>query len=175
MKRLVLVFALLASAASATSILEFRSSEAVWYTRNDGVMGGVSSSAVRIQNGVLEFTGRISLENGGGFSGIRTRAKRYDLIAYQGVRFRVRGDGKRYAFQLGNSVSSGVSYWFDFQTVSGRWIEVRAPFSAFVPRRSGEVIRARRLDTSRVLFFGVITRTPRPERFKLELDWIRGY
>lgn len=174
MKRFFLVLLLLLTTANAATLFDFSRNQQLWYTRNDSVMGGISSSQLRIQNGVLEFSGRIRLENGGGFSGLRTVAGRYDLSDFVGLRLRVRGDGKRYALQVGNSLS-GVSYWFDFSTKAGVWQEISVPFSAMRARRSGELVRAPAIKTSDIIFFGLITRSAQASRFKLEVDWLRAY
>ncbi len=174
MKRLLALIALLTATVFAAPVFEFDAPKATWFVRNDGVMGGVSSSTVAVQNGVLVFAGRISLANGGGFAGIRTTLGRYDLSGASAVVIRVRGDGKRYALQLGDNLVRGVTYRTDFATVAGQWLEVRAPFSAMRATRSGEFVRAAALRTDRVAFFGFITRHPRAELFKLEVDWIRA-
>jgi NADH dehydrogenase [ubiquinone] 1 alpha subcomplex assembly factor 1 len=175
MKFLWLMLFFLVSSASAASLFEFSRNQGLWYVRNDSVMGGISSSQFRIQNGVLEFTGRIRLENGGGFSGIRTVAGQYDLSGFTGLRLRLRGDGKRYALQVGDNLNSRISYWFDFSTKAGVWQEIAVPFSAMRPRRSGELVQVRALDKSQIVFFGMITRNPTASRFKLEVDWLRAY
>lgn len=43
-------------------------------------MGGVSSSRLRIADGVLTFTGRVRLENGGGFAGIPLASQAHRLV-----------------------------------------------------------------------------------------------
>ncbi len=173
MKIVILFVALLGSALAAT-IFEFQPKETTWYIRNDSVMGGVSKSQIAYRNGLLEFTGRVRLENGGGFSGIRTVAGRYDLSNFSSLVLRVRGDGKRYGLQLGMDTSSRITYRMMFNTVAGKWTEVRLPFANFRAMRSGEFIRATALDTSRIAFFGLTYGNGRAERFKLELDWIKG-
>jgi NADH dehydrogenase [ubiquinone] 1 alpha subcomplex assembly factor 1 len=175
MKRFFVMVLFLFATASAASLFEFSGNQGLWYIRNDSVMGGISSSQFRVQNGVLEFSGRIRLENGGGFAGLRTTSGRYDLSGFTGVRLRVRGDGKRYALQVGDDVGSRVSYWFDFATKAGVWQEISVPFAAMRARRSGELVRVRALDKSRIAFFGLITRTAQASRFKLEVDWMRMY
>ncbi len=173
MKVFALIFALLSSAVAAT-IFEFQPKETTWYLRNDAVMGGISRSQIAFRNGLLEFTGRVRLENGGGFSGIRSVAGRYDLSNFSSLVLRVRGDGKRYGLQLGMDSNSRITYRMQFNTVVGKWIEVRLPFNTFRAMRSGEFIRADPLDTSRIAFFGLTFGNGRAERFKLELDWIKG-
>ena len=162
------------SSAPSSSLLEFSSGEPTWYSRNDTVMGGVSSSLVRVNGGVLRFSGQVRLENNGGFSGIRSNPSRYDLSGVSSVVLRVRGDGKRYALQLGTSAASGVTYRNEFGTVARQWTEVRIPLSSLRPTRSGERVRGPALDARRVAFFGLIIGNGRAERFALEVDWIRG-
>jgi NADH dehydrogenase [ubiquinone] 1 alpha subcomplex assembly factor 1 len=173
MKILILLFMLLSSALAAT-IFEFKPSETTWYLRNDSVMGGISKSQIALRNGLLEFTGRVRLENGGGFSGIRSAAGQYDLSKFSSLVLRVRGDGKRYGLQLGMNSSSRITYRMQFNTVAGKWIEVRLPFQSFRAMRSGEFIQAAPLDPSRIAFFGLTFGNGRAERFKLELDWVKG-
>jgi len=44
-----------------------------WQSINDGVMGGVSEGNFKItEHKTLEFFGRLSLENNGGFASVRT-------------------------------------------------------------------------------------------------------
>lgn len=174
MKSLALGIALFSGAASSGAVLEFGAAEPSWYPRNDTVMGGVSSSRVRVGGGVLEFTGQVRLENNGGFAGVRSIPGRFDLSRYSALRLRVRGDGKRYALQLGTSVQNGVTYRNEFATVAGQWTEVRVALDSLRPTRSGEQVAGPALDPSRVIFFGLTVGNNRAERFALEVDWIRG-
>ena len=43
-----------------------------WRNVDDVVMGGVSSSSMRIEEGVAVFKGEVSLENNGGFASVRS-------------------------------------------------------------------------------------------------------
>jgi NADH dehydrogenase [ubiquinone] 1 alpha subcomplex assembly factor 1 len=173
MKIFVLILALLGSAFAAT-IFEFQPKETTWYIRNDSVMGGISRSQIAFRGGILEFTGRVRLENGGGFSGIRSVAGQYNLSQFSSVVLRVRGDGKRYGLQLGTNANSRITYRMMFNTVAGKWTEVRLPFRSFRAMRSGEFIKAAPLNTSNIAFFGLTYGNGKAERFKLELDWIKG-
>ena len=104
------------TASASSEIFEFSAGEPSWYVRNDAVMGGVSSSRLRINDGVLTFSGRVRLENGGGFAGIRSELKRVDLSSASSLVLRVRGDGGRYAVQLLTSSASRVTYRAEFAT-----------------------------------------------------------
>jgi NADH dehydrogenase [ubiquinone] 1 alpha subcomplex assembly factor 1 len=165
---------LLSGTVSAGSLLDFGPGEPSWYPRNDTVMGGVSGSQVRVSGGKLTFSGQVRLENNGGFSGIRSGLARYDLRGFSSVVLRVRGDGRRYALQLGTSPRSGVTYRNEFATLAGRWTEVEIPLASLRPTRSGEQVRGPALDLSRVAFFGLVIGNGRPERFALDIDWIRA-
>ena len=68
-----------------------------WIAVNDGVMGGVSKGGVRFaDDGVLVFSGTLSLENRGGFASIRSVQEPVDLSGNEGLAIRVCGDGRRY-------------------------------------------------------------------------------
>ena len=174
MKLPVLGLVLLSSVAFSSSLLNFDSGETSWYVRNDGVMGGVSSSRVKVKGGVLTFTGQVRLENNGGFSGVRSSPSRFDLSGFSSLQLRVRGDGKRYALQLGTSTTNGVTYRGEFNTVAGQWLEVTIPLNTFRPTRSGERVLGPALNLSGVAFFGLVIGNNRAERFVLEVDWIKG-
>lgn len=175
-RRLIGLFVgLLATASTAGAIFEFQAGETQWFVRNDAVMGGVSSSRFSITDGTLKFSGRVRLENDGGFAGIRSFPKRVDLSRFSGVRLRVRGDGKLYAFQLVTSSARRVTYRAVFATKAGEWREVSIPFKAFRPTRSGNLLRGPALDTRNVERFGLTVGNGRAENFVCELDWIRAY
>ena len=79
-----------------TMLFDFSKPDAAkaWQTVNDGVMGGVSDGKVRITEKNLEFYGTLSLENNGGFASVRSKAAKMDLSKYDGLVFKVRGDGQ---------------------------------------------------------------------------------
>ena len=149
-----------------------------WQVVNDNVMGGVSKGAFEIQDdGSLLFSGTLSLANNGGFSSIRSRSGRIDLSAYQGLRLRVRGDGRPYwlTVQTDLPVPAG-SYRFVFNTRAGQWQEVRAPFTGFEVTSFGRTIKpAPPLRTSQVRSIGLLIADKNTTPFKLEVDWIRAY
>ena len=71
--------------AGKNSVAEFDSSEAEslgWRVVDDGVMGGRSKGNIKVSDdGILTFSGKLSLENNGGFSSLRTeKLKMLSLI-----------------------------------------------------------------------------------------------
>jgi hypothetical protein len=72
-----------------------------WQTINDGVMGGVSEGKFQITDKkTLEFYGTLSLENNGGFTSVRSKAKKLGLKKGDALVARVRGDGREYSMNL---------------------------------------------------------------------------
>ena len=72
-----------------------------WRAVNDDVMGGRSKGGFRLEERSLVFEGSTNTD-GGGFSSIRSGVGRFDLGNYDGIRLRVRGDGRTYTFRLTN-------------------------------------------------------------------------
>jgi monofunctional biosynthetic peptidoglycan transglycosylase len=156
-------------------IYDFNSKEQSegWRIINDGVMGGLSSSTAEISDsGTLVFTGNVSLENNGGFASVRGAGKIYDFSNHEGIRLRIKGDGKRYAFTLNSSNSFGSpGHKSSFDTEDGKWIEVELPFDTFWPvlRWSGQL----RLDY--ITSVGFLISDKQEGGFRLEVDWIKIY
>ncbi len=117
---LVCAFAGSAEAEDPRILADFPSSlDALpWTTVNDNVMGGRSQGGFRrAENGIV-FAGSTNT-NGGGFSSIRSDTKAFRLGAYDGIRLRVRGDGRTYTFRLTTSDARQgrmrPSFWAEFK------------------------------------------------------------
>jgi NADH dehydrogenase [ubiquinone] 1 alpha subcomplex assembly factor 1 len=164
-----------ALAGDDLTLFDFAAKSPDWFVVNDGVMGGVSSSTVKIENGVLVFEGQVRLENNGGFASVRSNTDSQNLSEFAGISLRVRGDGKMYALNLRTSSSRGVLYQSEFQTKAGEWLELRVPFSQLRPTRFGNTLKGFALEANRIESFGFIISNKRQERFKLEVDWIKAY
>ena len=66
-----------------------------WYIVDDGVMGGLSQGNFRINDdGNGEYSGRISLDNYGGFSSLRYRCGPTKIDNHTHLVLKVKGDGK---------------------------------------------------------------------------------
>lgn len=141
----------------ADSLFDFSDKEAMrktWGTLDDVVMGGVSSSNTREQNGCLMFYGTVSTNNSGGFVSTRTAdfSSDVDLSSYDGVQLRVRGDGQRYKFILRCERKwDGRAYCVSFDTEADKWIAVNFPFSDFQAVFRGKTVSdAPPLDATRI-------------------------
>lgn len=177
------VFATLAIAAWSSSfalgqtLFEFSGSgdAAQWQIVNDGVMGGRSSSQATVTaEGHLRFTGRLSLQNNGGFASVRSRPRTLGISNGGTIVMRVKGDGRRYTFNLYTpDRRTAFSYQMQFDTRAGQWAEVRLPVSGFVAHSFGRRVSGQPLTASRVQSVGILLGDKREGPFELSVDWIR--
>jgi monofunctional biosynthetic peptidoglycan transglycosylase len=103
-----------------------------WVVVDDVVMGGRSASRAVVTEEGLNFEGKLSLENNGGFGSIRRAVDRVPDEA-RGVRLRVRGDGRTYQLRLRQDRGfDGVAWRVEFESTED-WREIEVPFDAFEP------------------------------------------
>ena len=146
-----------------------------WYSVDDNVMGGVSSSTVDvIDSGILSFSGTMSLDNNGGFASTRAIFDRLDLTGHSGIALRVKGDGRSYQLRIRTTGRfDGVSYSSEFATDAGEWTEVYLSFSEFRPTFRGRVPRGvGPLDVSSIRQIGFLLGDKIDGPFQLEIAWI---
>lgn len=159
-------------------IVEFESRRPnEWRVVNDGVMGGLSQSRMRItpdDTGVFE--GHVSLENNGGFAMVRLPLDRLDLSRYAAIAVRVKGDGHRYRLRLRTDQSfDGVAYQASFETRDDEWQVIELPLSGFEPTfRGRRVADAPPLDAGRIYQLGFMIADQQEGVFRLEVDWVRA-
>jgi monofunctional biosynthetic peptidoglycan transglycosylase len=149
-----------------------------WYVQNDNVMGGRSEGGFKTdEGGELIFAGSTNTD-GGGFSSILTRPLQLDLSGYGGIQLRVKGDGRRYTWELQTNAryrNFKVSYWAEFDTVKGEWTTVRIPFASFYPQFRGFNLDGPELDTSKISEFGLYIYDKLDGPFELRLDSVQAY
>lgn len=148
-----------------------------WYVVNDNVMGGRSDGDFGIEQSELHFSGRTNTD-GGGFSSIRTEPVQLDLSTYDGIRLRVKGDGRRYTWRLTTDArwrGREVAYWADFDTEDGAWGTVDIPFSRFVPRFRGTRLDGPALNTAEITGMGLMIYDKLDGPFELHLASVAAY
>ncbi|MBD3224866.1 MAG: CIA30 family protein [Caldithrix sp.] len=149
-----------------------------WQIINDGVMGGLSQSEMRISNsGTAIFRGNVSLQNNGGFASTRTRLQGSGLNDYSGIVLRIRGDGKTYHLRLRtDNRFDGVSYRQRFDTEPDQWITVHLPFKHFEPVFRGRVLNdVGSLKPESIQQMGFLISDKQDGPFTLEVQWIKAY
>ncbi|GAP94059.1 CIA30 family protein [Leptolyngbya sp. NIES-2104] len=159
-----------------------------WGALDDVVMGGVSDSSVRLENGAAVFSGNVSTANSGGFASIRTRnfEPALNLSTFTGVELRLKGDGNRYKFLIRDGDGwDSVGYSHSFDTVANEWITVQVPFAQLIPvfraktvsnaKLSPERIRSFQLMLSKFEYDGGLNPRFSPGSFRLEISSIAAY
>lgn len=130
-----------------------------WRAISDTVMGGVSSGklvAMHLEGrSCIRLTGRVSLENSGGFvqASLDLRTSGFlDGSSYFGIEIDILGNGETYNIHLRTDDTRIVwqSYRASFHT-SPYWQTIRLPFSSFQPHRID-----RPLDTRTLRRLGVV-------------------
>lgn len=142
---LVLVFALAVPAVmaegekSGKTLFDFTDPAAMrgWHVEDDGVMDGVSKGTfTRDRDGYALFSGKVSLENDGGFSSVQCYFDPIDVSPYRTAVIRVKGDGKNYRFIVESEKDARHNYVAEFPT-SGEWQEIKIPLHSMYPVRRG--------------------------------------
>ncbi|QLE55799.1 CIA30 family protein [Nostoc sp. TCL26-01] len=126
----------------------------IWGALDDVVMGGVSTSNMQLGENTALFAGNVSTANSGGFASVRTKnfEPPFNLSGYEGVKLRVKGDGKRYKLFLRTDTKwDGLGYSYSFDTIANTWINVPIPFNELVPVFRAKTVKdAPPIDSSRV-------------------------
>ena len=160
------------------TLFDFDSAEpGGWVTVHDTVMGGRSDGGLVFRDGLLQFSGNLSLENNGGFASIR-HAAAMDLAGMTGVRLRVRGDGRNYQLRLQTEsryYGRPVAWSGTFSTLSEEWVEVDVPFDSLAAGFRGRRLNGYDFDPARIELIGVLLGDKSPGPFRIEFDWIAAY
>jgi hypothetical protein len=161
----------------ATTLLDFddESEAASWYAVDDVVMGGISRSGFDLpEPGTARFSGRVSLDNGGGFASVRTPPRAWDTAGAKAFVLRVRGDGRTYKLTLRTGDGfDGVQYQARFAPPAGEWTDARLPVASFVPTFRGRTLAGvPPLDPAEVRAFGLMVSDRQDGPFELLIDRI---
>jgi NADH dehydrogenase [ubiquinone] 1 alpha subcomplex assembly factor 1 len=144
-----------------------------WQVVNDGVMGGVSDGRFTItEQGTLEFSGTLSLENNGGFASVRTRPTALDIQPGDTLVVRVRGDGREYVLNLyTKSRRMAFSYRAPLPTTKDEWTQVEIPLADFIPTAFGRRVREMGpVEPDQINGLGFMLSDKQAGPFKLEVE-----
>jgi len=147
-----------------------------WKTVNDNVMGGISDGRVGVTENALQFYGALSLENNGGFASARSPAAEMDLSRYDGLIFRVRGDGRDYYLNVRVPTEQiAFSYRASFKTEQDKWVEVKILFADLQATAFGRLVEnAEAFNPGNVESLGFLLADKKAGPFSLEVAWIKG-
>jgi len=147
-----------------------------WRIINDGVMGGISSSRMeRLPEGIGKFSGKVSLENNGGFASTRATLAKPLTSTYAKVVIKVKGDGKKYSFRIQpDNNFERVSYKQDFQTESDSWLIIELPLKDFIPTWRGRILPNQpQIEATKIQQIGFLISDKQEGSFELLVDWIK--
>lgn len=165
--------------SKATTVFDFSNPDhqQPWESIDDRIMGGFSQSQAEIADAtMLRFSGRVSLQNHGGFASVRSPGGCHDLSGCSQIMLRVKGDGQRYKLGLRIDLFfDGVTYLTGFETKKEEWQEISLPLEAFQPTHHGQrLANAAQLDPSRIMSFGLLISDQQEGPFRLDLAWIKA-
>ena len=159
-------------------LIDFRNRDVAsqWNAVNDGVMGGRSVGKLRTSdNGAITFFGRLSLENNGGFTSIRSGRMNIEMQAEDGFRVRLKGDGRTYILNLyPKTRRMAFSYRASLPTVAGEWMEVGIPLKDFTPTSFGRQVKNKGpIPPDQIGGIGFMLSDKQPGAFELEIEWVK--
>ncbi|MBV7267881.1 CIA30 family protein [Winogradskyella sp. WHY3] len=143
-----------------------------WKILDDVVMGGRSDGNFKVNtDGHGEFSGKISLDNNGGFSSLRYYFETVDSSKYSKFKIRIKGDGKTYQFRVKNDGSDKYSYIYSFKT-SSEWQAVEIPFDEMYASFRGYRLDIPNFDGKQMEEIAFLIGNKKEEHFKLLIDSI---
>jgi len=147
-----------------------------WRVQDDVVMGGRSDSQLQMTpEGYAQFSGRVSLENNGGFCSIhQTTEKDPYAISDTSTVFLVRlnGDGKEYNFRV-RTPNGRHSYAFTFPTKGdGHWETIAIPFNKMKATYRGETVDIPSYNGESILEMQLLIGNKKEETFELLIEAI---
>ena len=159
-------------------LLDFAGSDAAqkWQAVNDNVMGGVSDGRFKITaDNILEFSGKLSLENNGGFASVRTKPTDQAIKAGDTLVVRVKGDGREYVLNIyTKSRRMAFSYRAPLPTMKDEWTEVSVPLDEFIPTAFGRRVQGMGpVESDQINGLGFMLSDKQPGPFKLEVGWVK--
>jgi len=160
-----------------TMIEDFNSTKHLnWEVINDGVMGGISESNFQIKpDQTAVFSGRVSLENNGGFASVRASLRESVSGNFEKIAIRVKGDGKIYSLRIRTEQNfDGVAYACSFLSIKDEWTGHEFSPAEFVPTFRGRTLsNVPPLNNLNISHIGFLISGKQSGSFGLIIDWIK--
>ncbi len=143
-----------------------------WQVVNDGVMGGLSQGHFSLnEQGHGMFSGKVSVENNGGFSSIRCALDKLNIKGLEKFVIRLRGDGKSYQFRAKSNKGEYYSYIFTFPT-TGEWEDIEISLDEMYPSFRGRKLNQPNFSAATLEEIGFLIGNKKAEDFQLLIDKI---
>ena len=170
----LLTMILLFCALQSNLLFDFTTNASIndWTVVNDVVMGGESSSTIKLnEEGHGVFEGNISLDNNGGFSSVRYRFPKKQLQQYSRIMIKVQGDGKQYQLRIKADSNEYYYYIMPFST-TGIWQEIEIPLRDFYPSFRGRKLNQPNFSKDTLEEITFLIGNKKRESFKILIDKI---
>lgn len=143
-----------------------------WRIVNDGVMGGISSSSLQItKEGHGHFSGKVSLENNGGFASVQLNTNMPITKNHSYIVLRIKGDGKKYEFRIKENPLQPEAYVQPLAT-SGVWESIRLNIADFYPQYRGRKLNIGNFKGETIQQISFLIANKKEEKFDLWMEWI---
>jgi len=148
-----------------------------WAVEDDTVMGGQSSSQLKItDDNHAYFSGGVSLENNGGFCSIHqiVEDNPYKIGSnFEAFALILKGDGKAYNYRV-RTPNGRHSYAFTFPTKGdGKWETITIAFSAMEATYRGESVDAPNYAGENILEMQLLIGNDKEETFEVVIESIQ--
>ena len=143
-----------------------------WTIIDDVVMGGESNGKFSLsKNGHGKFSGKVSLENNGGFSSLHYKFNTLKTSSFSKFIIKIKGDGKDYQFRVKDKQSNNHSYKYKFST-NEKWQTIEIPFSKMSATYRGKSLDLPNFEGQQIEEVSFLISNKKAENFKLLIDSI---
>ena len=159
---------------TAQTLVDFKENPTTnnWDVVDDAVMGGRSSGTFSLsEEGYGQFSGKVSLENNGGFSSVKYDMKTVAVKSNNTIRIRLKGDGNSYQFRVKDKRRHSYSYITTFDT-TGEWQTLEFTLADFYPTFRGRKVDLPNFDGDTIEELRFLIGNKKPQRFKLLIEFI---
>ena len=160
-----------------------------WYGINDTVMGGLSRSKMTVSPlDYAEFSGHVSLANGGGFASVRCEFNPIDVSGFTGIYLELDSEqDKHYKVNLKDVYTPQSTVYQapmpvpSHQAISAsctrivNWQRIDIPFSDFQPQCRGKAISRPSIALSQLCSLGLVIGAQQSGDFALKIKEIGYY
>lgn len=169
-----IIFFILINLQAAMTLFNFNSESNLtnWRIVDDVVMGGKSDGNFALNKaGYGLFSGRVSLENNGGFSMVQYTFDTKNVSNYSKVIIKLKGDGKTYQFRVKTDSNDYYSYVTSFDT-SGNWETIEILFKDMYPAFRGRKLDMKNYPGNEMQMIAFLIGNKKAESFELEIKSI---
>lgn len=140
-----------------------------WKVLGDSVMGGRSNGTFKLnENGNGVYTGKVSLENNGGFSILKHKFDKINVLGFSKIIFKIKGDGKKYQFRIKDSSDNSHSYVKSFET-NGDIELIEVGLNSMYPTFRGRNLDKPNFSSNTIEEVAILIGNKKEENFQLEI------